>query len=125
MIVRNHRKGRIEAIKCAGEIIHRRAAGESLVSIYADLTDRDAVTIGYSSFARWVQKIDAGELRPCSGSVVTPCDADRSQDLTKPNQQKNAQPDSDNKKQRGPRHGIVGLKRSAPINTAPNPDELF
>ena len=127
MIFRKHRKGRIEAIKCASEIVQRRAVGESLVLIFDDLTRRGDITIGYSSFARWVQKIDAGELTPIVGPALVSSDVAsgaRFEKLTDEAQQASPNP-SNNSKRRSPRHGIAGLERSSPINTTPNPDELF
>ena len=119
MIFRKHRKGRIEAIKCGNEIVQRRAAGESLVLIFDDLTRRGDITIGYSSFARWVQKIDAGELTPVGRAALISSDAASGapfEKLTDGTQQASPNP-SDNNKRRAPRHGIAGLERSAPINT--------
>jgi len=127
MNIRKHRKGRIEAIKCANEIVQRRAAGESLVLIFDDLIRRGDITIGYSSFARWVQKINAGELTPIGRPALISSDAASGARFETPTdevQQASPNP-SDNSKPRAPRHGIAGLERSAPINTTPNPDELF
>ena len=62
MAVVNHHKGRVETLKCVGEISERRAAGESVRWIYGDLVERGVISITYNTFARWVGRIEMGLL---------------------------------------------------------------
>ena len=131
MTTRNRRKGRIEALQYAEEVIRRRGAGESLSWIYGDLVERGEVTVSYSSFARWVQKTDSGELRtPTRMNAPSALDTSTASPTGSQSGQKRSHDSTapvvkDRSERRAPAHGIVGVPRSGPINTTPNPDELY
>lgn len=131
MTTRNRRKGRIEALQYVDEVIRRRGAGESLSWIYGDLVERGEVTVSYSSFARWIQKTDSGKLlTQTQTNSPSALDARREGPTGLQSEQRRphdsiAPTAKDRSERRAPAHGIVGVPRSGPINTTPNPDELY
>ena len=125
MKFRNRRRGRIEAIKYADEVVRRRGIGESLSWIYSDLFERGEVTVSYSSFARWISRVDSGDLRRGQSAISNEGreivgSSAISRDSPEHTTSTNGRGDTD-----GPAHGIVGVPRPARFNTTPNPDELY
>lgn len=55
-------RARIQVLRCADEILKRRAQGESLTDIHSDLQDRAEIDIRLRAFTLWVGRLEDGAL---------------------------------------------------------------
>lgn len=109
-------------LRCADEILKRRAQGESFTGIHGDLQERAEVDISLRVFTLWVGRLENGALL----GVVPSRPTQTARTVGHRTESQHSEPgDRSSSKQGGPRHAIVGIPRPAPINTQPNPDELY
>jgi len=55
-------RARIQVLRCADEILKRRAQGESLTDIHGDLQERAEIDIRLRAFSLWVGRLEDGAL---------------------------------------------------------------
>lgn len=55
-------RARIQVLRCAEEILKRRAQGESFTCIHGDLVERTEIDISLRAFTLWVGRLEGGAL---------------------------------------------------------------
>ena len=55
-------KGKSEIVSAAMEIAERRALGQSLRQVHDALTEEKAISLPYTTFVRWVNRLEAERL---------------------------------------------------------------
>lgn len=115
-------RARIQVLKCADEILKRRAQGESFTDIHSDLQDRAEVDVSLRVFTLWVGRLEDGTLL----NAAPPEPAQSACTVGNRTESQHPEPvERTSAKRSPPPIATAGIPRSAPVKTQPNPDELY
>ena len=127
-IQRKKQQGKAQVVRVSRESHLRRRAGETLRSIYDDLTARGEITIPMRTFTRWVTRLEKDETYqplPSTPQQIPMAHSEQTYGRRFEASDSAARSPANPTPRHGPRHGIVGVQRPKPINTTINTDELY
>lgn len=125
---RKKQQGKAQVVRVSRESHERRRAGETLRSIFEDLTARGEITIPMRTFTRWVSRLEKDETyQPLTSTPqqIATSQVELTFEKSGGGSDCPARSPANLTSRQGPRHGIVGVQRPKRINTTINPDELY
>ena len=125
---RKQQQGKAQVIRVSRESHARRRAGETLRSIFEDLTARGEITIPMRTFTRWVTRLENDETYeplPSAPQQFLASHSEQTYGRRSEASASAARSPTNPTLRYGPRHGVVGVQRPKPINTTINTDDLY
>lgn len=121
-------RARIQVLRCADEILKRRAQGESFTDIHVDLLERAEIDIRLRVFTLWVSRMEEGGLSPLDDLTRGNNDSVRLKDAHRRSGVRQSERSSEPKPARPsqePRTARLGVSILPAPNSEPDCEALF